>query len=273
MPILDFLFPYVSVFALNAADIPAYEVTAAETTAPIILAQADEAVAEEIEDVSDVEEFDSSTGGLEAPYTAEIQPPAPTQKIETEAEASLVFTDKTDDEIFTIVTEYLQDIKTLQADFLQTAPSGNVTSGVLKLSRPGRLRFEYTPPTPTLIVATQGLVYVQDTDLETTDSYPVRKTPLKFLLSKKIKTDDVIVSEVLRGEDSVNLVLESSDEETEGQLILVLEAPNLKLKRWVVIDANNNYTLVDLENIEEDVDFSNRTFRIPEAGSSFTRDR
>ncbi len=185
----------------------------------------------------------------------------------------IVYENKTDEEIFDLVVEHLKSLKTMKANFIQTAPSGNITTGELLLSRPGRLRFDYDEPAATLIVATQGLVYVHDKDLETTDSYPVNKTPLKFLLNRRVKTEDAVLTDVLRGQEEVTLFLESKDEETVGQIALVFSAPEIELRRWAVIDQSGGMTVVDLDNIKFGEKIANREFRIPNSGSSFTRDR
>ena len=184
-----------------------------------------------------------------------------------------VFEELSDAEIFDLVAGYIQGITTLTADFSQTDAYGDLTTGTLKMARPGRLVFDYDLPSPLKIVANQGLVYVHDADLETTDSYPVGKTPLKFLLSKKIKTKDAILEGVVRTQNSIALTLSSDDEETEGRLILVLEAPELSLRRWAVEGPRGDVTLVELSNMVRGTKISPNTFRVPEAGGTFPRDR
>lgn len=290
MAFAELMIPCLSVFAVSAATVPvdgqiaeavaeessmravSTEAGSGDQASPIVLAQASESDALNAGQLAQTE----SEAEMEAPYSAEIQPPT-VEVIESDVlqpvPDSLVFADKTDDEIFAMAAQYLQSVETMSAYFIQTAPSGNVSTGKVQISRPGRLRFEYDSPNPLLIVATQGLVYVHDSELETTDSYPVGRTPLKFLLDSNVKTEGAVLREVLRGEDSVNIVLESTDEETEGELILAFDAPELKLRRWAVVDPNGDYTVVDLDGIETGVRIANNTFRIPEAGSSFLRDR
>ena len=122
--------------------------------------------------------------------------PGPAERTEAAAEAApldlpatpLALEGLTDEEVYERAAEALEGIDTLKARFVQTAPSGSVSSGEVYLDRPGRLRFDYDAPSAQEIVATGGLVYVHDADLETTDSYPVSKTPLRFLLSKRSDT-------------------------------------------------------------------------------------
>src|SRR3954471_21710567 len=44
------------------------------------------------------------------------------------------------------ITAYLDGLRTMKAHFLQVAPSGAITRGTVWLDRPGRMRFQYNPP-------------------------------------------------------------------------------------------------------------------------------
>ena len=248
-----------------------------EEAAPILLAQAETDTPSADDLNAAALEAARKEEPAEAPYTAPLAPP-PAQDVEAALTAEVttgpqVFAGKTDEEVFSLAVDYLQNLKTMTADFIQTAPSGNVSTGALQLSRPGRLRFDYDDPNPTLIVATQGVVYLHDADLETTDSYPVRRTPLKFLLNRRIDSEDAQLLDVIRTDDSVSFTLASDDTETEGQLVMVFEAPELVLRRWAVFDARGGVTVVDLDNVIEGAKLANNAFRVPDAGGSFIRDR
>ena len=183
----------------------------------------------------------------------------------------LVFEGESDEVVAERLIGYLEDLETLQGDFTQIAPSGAVSTGRFYLRRPGFLRFEYDPPTPLLIVANGGLVYVRDEALETTDSYPVGKTPLKFLLRKRIDRDEANIVAVDRGVDTIAVTLASDEEETEGELTIIARAPDMALTRWVVRDLQNGITVVTLDNVEEGVRLANRLFQAPEAGGQFLK--
>lgn len=190
---------------------------------------------------------------------------------EEEYAGPLAFGDKSDEEVVALLIDYLEGVDTLQGDFTQIAPSGAVSNGRFYLRRPGFLRFEYDPPTPLLIVANGGMVYVRDEALETTDSYPVGKTPLKFLLRKEVDLDDAKAIAVDRGVDSVAVTFASQKEETEGELTIIVNAPDMSLRRWIVRDVQKGITVVNLENVEEGVRLANRLFETPEAGGQFLK--
>src|SRR6185437_6179377 len=77
-------------------------------------------------------------------------------------------------------------ITTMKGNFIQVEPSGNVDEGRFYISKPGRMRFEYAAPVPTLLVADGSTVAVANTRLKTIDRYPIFETPLDVILSKSI---------------------------------------------------------------------------------------
>ncbi|HNR75864.1 MAG TPA: outer membrane lipoprotein carrier protein LolA [Parvularculaceae bacterium] len=184
-------------------------------------------------------------------------------------EKALAFADRSDEKVAADVLAYLEGLTTLSGQFVQTAPNGAVATGEFYLRRPGQIRFDYDDPSPITIVATGGLVYVENADLETTDSYPLKKTPLRFLLSKKIEIGDATLKSVERAADAVAVTYVSNEEETEGEITLVLSAPKLSIEEWAIRDPQGGVTVVSLQGAVEGSKLENRLFRAPEAGGAF----
>ncbi|MCQ8183982.1 outer membrane lipoprotein carrier protein LolA [Parvularcula maris] len=166
----------------------------------------------------------------------------------------------------------LEAIRNLEASFTQFAPDGQISKGRFYLSRPGRLRFEYDDPNPMLIVATGGLVYIHDEELESTSSYPVGQTPLRFLLSKELDLEAAQVISVREDQHGIKIELEARDEDLRGRLALLFESETLTLSGWSFVDPAGQMTLVSLEDVEAKKRLSGRLFRVPEAGGSFLSD-
>lgn len=183
----------------------------------------------------------------------------------------LVFADESDQAVADRMLSAIEAITTMSGDFTQVAPSGAISRGKFYLRRPGFLRFEYDAPSPLLIVANGGMVYVRDEALETTDSYPLGKTPLKFLLRKKVELGDAKVVAVDRGADSVAVTFASSEDETEGELSIVMDAPALALREWVVRDPQEGVTIVTLDKVAEGQPLANRLFAVPETETPFLK--
>ncbi len=197
----------------------------------------------------------------------------PVLAVAAEADESgpLAFEGESDTAVVQHFVDYLEQTTTLTGDFTQIAPSGAISTGRLYLRRPGFLRFEYDPPTPLLIVANGGLVYVYDDALETTDSYPLNKTPLKFLLSRKLDFDETSVVGVERGVNNVAITLASKKDDTEGELTVIVKAPEMTIIRWIVRDLQNGITVVTLDNVAAGERLANRLFRPPDAGGAFLK--
>lgn len=205
-----------------------------------------------------------------APTPAQPQPAAPAAA-GAETDPPLVFEGESDEQVVERVFAYLDGITTLSGDFTQTSPQGAISTGKFYLRRPGLLRFEYDQPSPILIVANGGMVYVRDDALETTDSYPVGKTPLKFLLRKKVELGDAKVVAVDRSDDAVAVTFASDEEETEGELSVILSAPDMRLREWIVRDSQNGVTMVTLDKVAEGMTLANRLFATPETSTPFLK--
>ena len=185
--------------------------------------------------------------------------------------ALLAFAGESDEAVAAKLTDYLQELGTMNGAFRQVSPSGAVSTGQFYLRRPGLLRFEYDDPSPLLIVANGGLVYVRDEALETTDSYPVSQTPLKFLLQKKIDFSEAEIVSVDRGIGNFAVTFATKGDETQGELTIVSSAPSLGLTRWVVRDVQNGITEVTLDGVVTGDRIANRMFRVPDAGGNFLK--
>jgi outer membrane lipoprotein-sorting protein len=51
------------------------------------------------------------------------------------------------------VNTFINSFTTLKGEFVQTSDKGQSVRGVVMLSKPGKIRFDYAPPSPLLIVS------------------------------------------------------------------------------------------------------------------------
>jgi outer membrane lipoprotein-sorting protein len=146
---------------------------------------------------------------------------------------------------------YLDGLRTLKAHFLQVAPNGQITQGTAWLDRPGRMRFQYDPPSPLLLVAGHGIVVFYDKSLNQTSNIPISQTPLGILLADHVRlAGDVTVTGMQRlpGQIQVSLVRTASP--GDGTLTLIFADNPLTLRQWTVVDAQRQETRVTLYNTE-----------------------
>lgn len=148
------------------------------------------------------------------------------------------------------ISDYINSFKTIQGEFTQISPKGNMSRGVFYIAKPGKMRFEYAPPNPFLIVADGKWLTIKNRAKEKGDQFPLSQTPLRLVLGEKIdilKDTDILGFEEQDGLTSVTL----EDRKTSlggGQLTLVFDQNRKELQQWVVIDGKGRRTTVSLEN-------------------------
>ncbi len=174
------------------------------------------------------------------------------------AEPTLGARDKAD---IARVEAYLNTIRTLRADFIQTASSGAFAEGRFYLRRPGRLRFDYSPA-GTLQMFADGfsLIYV-DHELEQITHVPLSATPAGVLIDDNVKLSGKLrVTRIDRGPATLRVHLVRSEEADTGTLVLTLSDRPLALRQWTVIDAKGIATRVTLVNAEFNIAIDESVF-------------
>ncbi|GGG31687.1 outer-membrane lipoprotein carrier protein [Caldovatus sediminis] len=159
------------------------------------------------------------------------------------------------------IEAYLNGLTTLRARFLQIAQNGATAEGTAWIWRPGRMRFEYDPPEPLLLVASHGQFLLYDRELRQPSTVPVSQTPLAFLLRENLRlSGDVTVTRVERGGGFLRVTLHRTAAPAEGRLTLVFQEDPIELRQWAVVDAQARETRVSLSRIETGVRIDPRIF-------------
>ena len=149
---------------------------------------------------------------------------------------------------------YLDGIKSLKARFLQEAPGGELAEGVLYLRRPGRLRVEYAPPVPVLIVGDGFLLHYHDRELGQINEWVIFDTPLGILTGEDIRFgEDLTVTALARGGGRLEITVVRGDDPGAGSLALVFEEAPLTLRQWRVTDPQGLVTVVSLFDLETNI--------------------
>jgi outer membrane lipoprotein-sorting protein len=150
---------------------------------------------------------------------------------------------------------YFNSFKTLQGEFTQVSPQGRVSTGVFYLSKPGRLRFEYAPPNPFLVVSDGAWVVIENRRQRTTDQYPLAATPLKLLLAEEINLlEEADVKSVETTNGVATISVEDRNQAIPGRLVLVFDTNRKELAQWIVEDAKGKRTTISLANLETGVE-------------------
>lgn len=165
------------------------------------------------------------------------------------------------------VEAYLDGLRTLKAHFLQVAPDGALSEGTAWLERPGRMRFQYDPPAPFLLVANYELLVFQDTKLGQNSTVPLSRTPLGILLAEHVHlSGDVTVTKLVRQPGQLQVSLVRTASPSDGTLTLIFADPPLALRQWTVLDAQRKETRVTLYNVQLGGSFDQSLFNVAAPG-------
>lgn len=156
---------------------------------------------------------------------------------------------------------YLNSIKTFRSLFYQVSSEGELAEGVFYLRRPGRLRINYFPPTPILIVGDGLFLHFHDTELGQISDWPIFDTPLGVLSSDNFQfNDQLIVTDFIHHSGMFEISLVKKNDPEIGSLTLYLSDGPIELKQWKIIDAQNISTSVSLLDAEINIDLDNELF-------------
>src|SRR4029079_13346957 len=167
------------------------------------------------------------------------------------------------------VSAYLSGVRQLHGNFVQVGPDGSKSEGEFFLQKPGKIRFDYNPPSPIELIADGQSVVVRDRKLATQDLYPLSQTPLRFLLADSIDlmrdtnlvgvyADDVFVTVVIEERQIIG---------GTHRLMLMFGAQDHQLRQWNVHDPQGYDPTVAVYNLNTTRQPDPNMFRI-----DYTRD-
>ena len=150
------------------------------------------------------------------------------------------------------VSAYLSNVHVMSGNFVQVAADGRRAKGQFYIQKPGKVRFEYDPPSPIDIVADGSSVVVRDRKLATQDLYPLSQTPLRYLLTDRI---DLLRDTNVVAVHADDVYVTVSIEEKQAiigtsRLMMMFGAKDLQLKQWVVTDPQGFDTTIAISNLD-----------------------
>lgn len=170
-----------------------------------------------------------------------------------------------DSAALTRMSEYLNGIESAEGSFFQIGPDGSTEEGTFYLRKPGRVRFEYAAPNPNLIIADGATIAVENSDLDTTDRYPLTDSPLRLLLSDDVDLNtDPRIASVRREAGALSVTARQEDGLAAGEITIefVDSGTGLELRQWEVVDAQGLRTIVVLTELRNGVSLSPALFVI-----------
>jgi len=161
------------------------------------------------------------------------------------------------------IESYLNGITTLKSRFIQRSSTGHLASGVLYLSRPGRMRFEYDPPAQILLVVDGLFLIYVDKELQQISNIPISATPLSVLVDANVKlANSHDVEKVDRGAGTLSVTLGMKDDPESGAVRLLFADGPISLKKWYIRDAHGVEVQVSLLDSERGMTFDSALFQV-----------
>jgi outer membrane lipoprotein-sorting protein len=193
------------------------------------------------------------------PPVASVVPPAPPPAPPAPPAAPAVVTSRSGN-AFSVaqraslerINGYFNSVTNLVGNFVQVGPDGSRSEGKLFIMKPGKVRFEYDPPSPVELIADGNSVAVRDRKLATQDIYPLSQTPLRFLLTDKINLlRDANVVGIYQDELFVSVAIEEKHPITgTHRLLIMFGAQDFQLKQWTITDQQGYDTTVAVYNLD-----------------------
>lgn len=163
------------------------------------------------------------------------------------------------------ISKYINGLKTVSGQFTQINDDGSITTGKIYIRRPGRIRFEYDPPEPILVLASGGQVAIFDpkTNLPP-EQYPLNRTPLKLMLKNNVnlQRENMVVGHTFDG-TTTSVTAQDPKEPDLGTIRMVFSGPPVELRQWVITGQDGGKTTVILGGIQKRNNIPGDLFSIP----------
>ena len=163
------------------------------------------------------------------------------------------------------ISQYLQNLKILKADFSQTNPDETMSSGTILIKRPGRMRFEYYKPDKTLVLVSAGALAIFDPKGdEAPMTYPIKNNPISLILKDDV---DLVNSEIVenykKSNDEAVLRIRDPMYPERGSVELVFTGAKPELEKFTIKNEYGSSTSILLKDIEYPKKLNETLFSIP----------
>jgi outer membrane lipoprotein-sorting protein len=149
----------------------------------------------------------------------------------------------------TKIENFFINLNTLEANFIQVSPSGNISNGKIFIDLPGKLRLDYIQPSNLLITSKGFWLVIQDRKLKSTNNIPIQQTPFSILLDKNINFNNKkIILDLKKSLGIITLNVKLAENTQAGELILEFSDNPFILKKWIIKDIIGDETTVFIQN-------------------------
>lgn len=162
------------------------------------------------------------------------------------------------------VNAYLTGLQSATARFTQESSDGSVVNGTFYLQKPGKMRFEYDPPSPALIIADGETLAIYDRkSTRGPQRYSQSSTPMSLLSRNDIDVTQsryVRLIEVLGGQ--VHVTMYDPEKSDNGTMRMIFDQNPMALRSWVIVESNGLESVVNLGPLTTGISLDSKLFNI-----------
>lgn len=161
------------------------------------------------------------------------------------------------------IENYLNNLQTIKANFVQMASNGGTAEGKIYIAKPSKIRMEYTAPDDLLIVGNGDYIIYNDQELDQVTNIDYKDIPATMILTQKIKFDgeNLKVIDFYKDNGQTSVTVEMPKNKSVKPITLIFDNSPFRLKQWKVVDQQNIEVTISLFDIETDVEIASDLFR------------
>lgn len=160
------------------------------------------------------------------------------------------------------LTLYINNIKTLEANFEQINNDNSRSTGRLLIKKPGKLRMKYEEPNESVVLVSSGLVTIFDLKSNAPpQKFLLEKTPFRVLLFSDLSLEMVNMGVNYDSEESKTiLTVKDLKNQNEGYIEMTFTLNPIVLEQWLLVNSMEEKIIVKLTNVSLGGNMSNSLF-------------
>ena len=137
------------------------------------------------------------------------------------------------------VLNFLQGFDTLNAEFIQINNNGEILSGKILITRPGKTRIEYNE-IPLLLISDGKRFASINNKIKSITFYNLADIPVSLFLYKNFQKKDIEIIGLYEKENQIKIRVRHKKRKDESFLEIVFEKNPFILKKWIIFQSPTN---------------------------------
>ena len=171
------------------------------------------------------------------------------------------------------IENYLNNLQSLRAGFVQMSSNGGTAEGKIYISKPSKIRMEYTAPDEILIVGNGDYIIYNDKELDQVTNIDYKDIPATMILTQKIRFDgsNLRVTDFYKDSGQTSITVETPKNKGIKPITLTFDNNPFRLKQWKVIDQQNIEVTISLFDMESDVSLADNLFKFDKKAATTSK--